>query len=101
MQATLKPLDVQQTKDIETAVAGIRADKVKEKTASDAAKKGEHLAMLRIASLNRLKSLLLHAFRGSGGCCIKVADLCLTMMYFAMPGSQAFPHRPDCADLRK
>lgn len=38
-KATLKPLDVQQTKDIETTVAGIRADKVKEKTASDAAKK--------------------------------------------------------------
>ena len=37
----LKPLDVQQTKDLETTVAGIRADKVKEKTASDAAKKGE------------------------------------------------------------
>lgn len=39
----LKPLDVQQTKDIETAVAGIRAEKLKEKTAADAAKKGELL----------------------------------------------------------
>jgi len=41
LQNVLKPLDVQQTKDLETTVAGIRADKVKEKTASDAAKKGE------------------------------------------------------------
>lgn len=41
VQNVLKPLDVQQTKDLETTVAGIRADKVKEKTASDAAKKGE------------------------------------------------------------
>ncbi len=40
LQNVLKPLDVQQTKDLETTVAGIRADKVKEKTASDAAKKG-------------------------------------------------------------
>jgi len=39
----LKPLDVQQTKDIETAVAGIRAEKLKEKAAADAAKKGEPL----------------------------------------------------------
>ena len=39
-KAALKPLDLQQTKDIETAVAGIRADKLKEKTAADAAKKG-------------------------------------------------------------
>ena len=41
MQAVLKPLDVQQTKDLETTVAGLRADKMKEKTAVDAAKKGE------------------------------------------------------------
>ena len=41
VQAMLKPLDVQETKDIETTVAGIRSDKLKEKTASDAAKKGE------------------------------------------------------------
>lgn len=37
----LKPLDMQQTKDIETAIAGARADKLKEKTAADAAKKGD------------------------------------------------------------
>ena len=43
MQAVLKPLDVQQTKDLETTVAGLRADKMKEKTAADAAKKGERL----------------------------------------------------------
>ena len=43
MQAVLKPLDVQQTKDLETTVAGLRADKTKEKTAADAAKKGERL----------------------------------------------------------
>ena len=52
LQGTLKPLDVQQTKDLETTVAGIRADKVKEKTASDAAKKGELPAMLRRLLLN-------------------------------------------------
>lgn len=39
-KAALKPLDVQQTRDIETTVAGIRADKLKEKTAAEAAKKG-------------------------------------------------------------
>lgn len=50
VQATLKPLDVQQTKDIETTVAGIRADKVKEKTAADAAKKGECLMPLHCMS---------------------------------------------------
>ena len=44
---------MQQTKDLETTVAGIRADKVKEKTASDAAKKGELPAMLRMLSLRR------------------------------------------------
>ena len=43
VQAVLKPLDVQQTKDLETTVAGLRADKMKEKTAADAAKKGERL----------------------------------------------------------
>jgi hypothetical protein len=37
----LKPLDVQQTKDIETAIAGIRSDKLKEKAAADAAKKSK------------------------------------------------------------
>ena len=42
-QAVLKPLDVQQTKDLETTVAGLRADKMKEKTTADAAKKGAHL----------------------------------------------------------
>lgn len=50
VQATLKPLDVQETKDIETTVAGIRSDKLREKTASDAAKKGE--TPLQRASLN-------------------------------------------------
>lgn len=38
-KAAIKPLDLQQTKDIETAVAGMRSDKVKEKAAADAAKK--------------------------------------------------------------
>ena len=59
LQGTLKPLDVQQTKDLETAVAGIRADKVKEKTASDAAKKGELPTMLNIALLKGLRPCLL------------------------------------------
>ena len=57
VQATLKPLDVQQTKDIETTVAGIRADKVKEKTASDAAKKGEAPTSLCYSSPKRMKGL--------------------------------------------
>ncbi len=39
----VKPLDLQQTKDIETAVAGMRSDKLKEKAAADAAKKCEAL----------------------------------------------------------
>lgn len=56
MQATLKPLEVQETKDIETTVAGIRSDKLKEKTASDAAKKGETL--LQKASLNTIDRTL-------------------------------------------
>ena len=43
VQAVLKPPDAQQTKDLETTVAGLRADKMKEKTAADAAKKGERL----------------------------------------------------------
>jgi hypothetical protein len=43
VKAALRPLDLQQTKDIETAIAGIRADKLKEKTAADAAKKGAAL----------------------------------------------------------
>lgn len=53
MQVTkmaLKPLDLQQTKDIETAVAGIRADKLKEKAAADAAKKGAPLAPARLVA---------------------------------------------------
>ena len=50
----LKPLDMQQTKDIETAVAGIRADKLKEKTAADAAKKGALLALALLAAGLRL-----------------------------------------------
>ena len=48
-KAALKPLDLQQTKDIETAVAGIRADKLKEKTAADAAKKGAPVALPSLA----------------------------------------------------
>ena len=58
LQATLKPLDVQQTKDIETAVAGIRADKVKEKTASDAAKKGEISVMQSLSCKGRIYAVL-------------------------------------------
>ena len=52
MQAVLKPLDVQQTKDLETTVAGLRADKMKEKTAADAAKKGERLCQSCSQSLS-------------------------------------------------
>ncbi len=40
---------MQETKDIETTVAGIRSDKLKEKAVSDAAKKGE--APLQMANL--------------------------------------------------
>ena len=46
VKAALKPLDLQQTKDIETAIAGIRSDKVKEKAAADAAKKGACLSLM-------------------------------------------------------
>ena len=40
LKAALGPVDVPQAKDIETCLAGVRADKVKEETAAKAAKKG-------------------------------------------------------------
>jgi hypothetical protein len=48
MKGAVRPLDMQQTKDIETAVAGMRSEKLKEKAAAEAAKKCEpplHLSM--------------------------------------------------------
>ena len=40
VKAALGPMDVQQAKDVEVCLAGVRADKVKEETAAKAAKKG-------------------------------------------------------------
>lgn len=48
VKAALGPMDVPQAKDIETCLAGVRADKVKEETAAKAAKKG---ALLRSYAL--------------------------------------------------
>ena len=43
VKAALGPMDVQQAKDVEVTLAGVRADKVKEETAAKAAKKGAGL----------------------------------------------------------
>ena len=43
VKAALGPMDVQQAKDVEVCLAGLRADKVKEETAAKAAKKGATL----------------------------------------------------------
>ena len=43
VKAALGPMDVQQAKDVEVCLAGVRADKVKEETAAKAAKKGTGL----------------------------------------------------------
>ena len=45
VKAALGPMDVQQAKDVEVCLAGVRADKVKEETAAKAAKKGARPAV--------------------------------------------------------
>ena len=56
VKAALGPMDVQQAKDVEVCLAGVRADKVKEETAAKAAKKGAGpLCSFSISSLSQLR----------------------------------------------
>lgn len=61
VKAALGPMDVQQAKDVEVCLAGVRADKVKEETAAKAAKKGPPLLItcLNSGSISKMVATVL------------------------------------------
>ena len=99
MQAILKPLDVQQTKDLETTVAGLRADKMKEKTAADAAKKGERLRQCCSQGLPRGSPHAIPTYAGSVPPCEGLAGTVRRRHVYVSPGPGGCV-RPISAGMR-